>query len=43
MKKYRYEADTAFSKTLAADYQHRRLPPQSNQAYIIYSFLKYIQ
>ena len=23
MKIYRYEADTAFSKTLAADYQHR--------------------
>ena len=27
MKIYRYEADTAFSKTLAADYQQRRLPP----------------
>ena len=27
MKIYRYEADTAFSKTLAAAYQHRRLPP----------------
>ena len=27
MKIYRYEADTAFSKTLAAAYQYRRLPP----------------
>ena len=23
-----YEVDTAFLKTLTADYQHRRLPPQ---------------
>ena len=29
MKIYRYEADTAFSKTLAAAYQHRRLPPET--------------
>ena len=27
MKIYRYEADTAFLKTLAAAYQHRSLPP----------------
>ena len=27
MKIYKYEADTAFSKTQAAAYQHGRLPP----------------
>ena len=27
MKICRYEVDTAFLKTLTADYQHRRLPP----------------
>ena len=34
MKIYRYEADTALSKTLAADYQHRRLPPKWRLAII---------